>query len=116
MSNSDRFMYRDDTVKPSVYHIHGKTFHVKDEIKALGGQWNPTNKSWTVPNTLENLEALRLLHISLRVKVKREAFCHEDEGVVYVDSADADNGFVHDNFCGNCDSSYRRPVRVERID
>jgi hypothetical protein len=29
--------------------IHGNTFPVKDQIKALGGRWNPDLKSWMVP-------------------------------------------------------------------
>lgn len=30
--------------------ITGNTFPVKDQIKALGGRWNPEAKSWTVPD------------------------------------------------------------------
>lgn len=29
--------------------ITGNTYPVKDEIKALGGRWNPTEKAWMVP-------------------------------------------------------------------
>lgn len=29
--------------------ISGNTFAVKDRLKALGGRWNPTRKSWFVP-------------------------------------------------------------------
>lgn len=29
--------------------ISGNTYPVKDQIKALGGRWNPTSKAWMVP-------------------------------------------------------------------
>lgn len=29
--------------------ITGNTFAVKDQIKALGGKWNPDQKCWMVP-------------------------------------------------------------------
>jgi hypothetical protein len=29
--------------------IFGRTFEVKDQIKALGGKWDPRNKAWDVP-------------------------------------------------------------------
>jgi hypothetical protein len=31
--------------------ITGNTFPVKDQIKALGGRWNPDEKAWMVPET-----------------------------------------------------------------
>jgi hypothetical protein len=30
--------------------IHGNTYTVKAELKALGGQWNAASKSWLVPD------------------------------------------------------------------
>lgn len=30
--------------------ISGNTYPVKDQIKALGGKWNPDEKSWMVPD------------------------------------------------------------------
>jgi len=30
--------------------ITGNTFSVKDELKALGGRWNPEQKAWMVPD------------------------------------------------------------------
>jgi hypothetical protein len=30
--------------------ITGKTFPVKDHLKALGGQWDPARKGWEVPD------------------------------------------------------------------
>lgn len=39
--------------------ITGNTFPVKDQIKALGGRWNPDAKSWMVPD--EKAAAARAL-------------------------------------------------------
>lgn len=30
-------------------NIGGKTFYAKEEIKALGGKWDPISSSWTLP-------------------------------------------------------------------
>lgn len=30
--------------------ISGNTYPVRDQIKALGGRWNPTSKTWSVPD------------------------------------------------------------------
>jgi hypothetical protein len=30
--------------------ITGNTYPVKDQIKALGGRWNPDEKAWMVPD------------------------------------------------------------------
>jgi hypothetical protein len=35
------------------YKITGKTFIWKEQIKALGGKWNPQQKAWRVPNTTD---------------------------------------------------------------
>ena len=29
--------------------LKGSTYDRRDEIRALGGRWNPTTKTWTVP-------------------------------------------------------------------
>ena len=34
--------------KPIGVAVSGKSFYVKDELKALGGKWNPTMKAWIV--------------------------------------------------------------------
>ncbi len=33
--------------------IQGKTYPVKDQLKALGGQWDPQRKVWMVPDDKE---------------------------------------------------------------
>lgn len=98
------------------YHIYGNTFPIKDDLRALGGQWNAQHKRWEVMAIHDNLESLRLLQITLREKCKREAFCHEDSAEIYLNSADIARGFTTDNFCGNCDSRYSQPVKVTRIE
>lgn len=30
--------------------ISGNTYPVKDQLKALGGRWNPNQKAWMVPD------------------------------------------------------------------
>ena len=35
----------------SLVAITGNTYPVKDQIRALGGRWNPETKSWMVPET-----------------------------------------------------------------
>jgi len=103
-------MYRDGPT----YNIHGNTYPIKDKLKALGGTWD--GKKWSVVNTKENLDALRALGISLRVKAKRDAFCHESESIIYANSSDVQLGYTDKNFCGNCDSHYRDRVKLTRID
>jgi hypothetical protein len=39
--------------------ITGNTFPVKDQIKALGGKWDPDRKGWVVPD--DKAEAARKL-------------------------------------------------------
>ena len=33
--------------------VSGKSFYVKDQLKALGGMWNPAMKAWIVPTLTE---------------------------------------------------------------
>ncbi len=40
--------------------ITGNTYPVKDQLKALGGRWNPTAKGWDVPSAKAD-EARRLV-------------------------------------------------------
>src|SRR3990172_2983850 len=35
---------------PNMTTITGNTFPVKEELKKLGGKWNPTAKGWDVPD------------------------------------------------------------------
>lgn len=41
--------------------ITGNTFPVKDQIKALGGRWNPLQKAWEVPDDKES-QAISLVN------------------------------------------------------
>jgi len=34
---------------PETILIVGKTFHVKEQLKALGGRWDPAAHGWRVP-------------------------------------------------------------------
>lgn len=34
--------------------IHGNTYAVREQIKALGGKWNPAAKCWMVPDDQAN--------------------------------------------------------------
>lgn len=40
--------------------VFGYTFKVKDQIRALGGKWDPISKTWSVPKAKEE-EAKRLI-------------------------------------------------------
>lgn len=40
--------------------ITGNTYPVKDQIKALGGRWDPTRKCWNVPDD-KAVEARKLV-------------------------------------------------------
>ena len=31
--------------------VRGSTFAVKEQLKALGGRWNPEKRFWTLPST-----------------------------------------------------------------
>ena len=30
--------------------ISGNTYPVKDQLRAMGGRWNPENKAWMIPD------------------------------------------------------------------
>ena len=52
--------------------ISGKTFYVRDAIKALGGKWNPASSSWTLPLSCDNDELRFTLNQSIIAKIKKE--------------------------------------------
>lgn len=44
--NALRFIEQDSSLT-----VAGKTFLIKDNIKSLGGRWNPATKTWTISTT-----------------------------------------------------------------
>lgn len=86
------------------YRVMGDTFNIREELKAQGATWNPVRKYWRMTRHIANLNTLRRLGIIRSVRVKQDAFCHEESMVKYLDQVDADRGFTERNFCGNCDS------------
>lgn len=109
------WMYKTKSDNYRNYHIAGKTYAIKEQIKEMKGVWASTKKQWLVAATIENLNKLRALGIRLKVRVRREAFCHDPEEEVYVDSEELKMGFILDNFCGNCDSAYRKQVKIYQL-
>jgi hypothetical protein len=48
--------------------VSGKTFDYKDQLKALGGKWNPSRKIWTLPSGTD-LSALQPLRQQRQISV-----------------------------------------------
>ena len=52
--------------------ISGKTFNIKDEIKALGGSWNAERRVWTLPLEMDVEETRKKLDIAMKTNRKTE--------------------------------------------
>ena len=57
------------TPSNEVLKVTGKTFHVKDELKTLGGRWNPLEGCWTLPLSSDTPEMRDNLTNMLKEKV-----------------------------------------------
>ena len=55
--------------------ITGNTYPVKDQIKALGGKWDPDQKGWLVPSEKAD-QAQALVNNTPKVEGKRKPFRH----------------------------------------
>jgi len=55
--------------------ITGNTFPVKEQIKALGGKWNPTAKGWNVPDDKAE-EAQALVANAPKSKTRSDNFAN----------------------------------------
>ena len=56
--------------------ITGNTYPVKDQLKALGGKWNPEVKGWVVPDDKAE-EARRLVAGAPTARHMRQPFAGE---------------------------------------
>jgi len=106
---------------PPHIKVAGDTYYIKDQLKSVGAFWEPKTKTWVLPNNTDALETVRKLRIPRRVKVLREPFCHEVEGTYYYSEdeltiIDGKEVTKNTQFCGNCDSHYRQPVGVKRLE
>lgn len=98
------------------YAVYGKTFSIKDELKKVqGARWVDPPKAWYLPKTVQALEKLRELKIPFKVKVKRAAYCHTPEEIIFAFEDEVKQGFIRRNFCTRCDSHYGQ-VNIEAID
>ena len=55
-----------DSKRANYVPIYGNTYPVKDQLKALGGRWDPGQRAWKVPE--EKVEAARKLVAEAPVK------------------------------------------------
>lgn len=88
--------------------ITGNTYQYKDVIKSYGGRWSHDTKSWIA--TTEQLRSLSF--VERMVKVRREAYCHTLEEIMWVTESDLRHGQIYGQFCLRCDKRFGRPVRV----
>ena len=86
----------------------GEAYALKDQLKANGGQWNPAEKAWFIPES-----SLELLNITKMIMVSVNAYCCFDAGAVFlVPEYDIDRGFTRITYCAKCDSSMNEHVRI----
>jgi hypothetical protein len=63
--------------------ISGKTFEYREKIKALGGKWHPKSKSWTISNSITNINIIKGINevketsAHSKNRVRRCGFCQE---------------------------------------
>jgi len=48
-------------LKPKSYALKGKTFMLKDDLKAWGWQWDYENKHWALDEVYEDDPSLRIV-------------------------------------------------------
>ena len=87
-------------LEDGTFKLRGKgTYHNKDQIKAIGGRWEPKGQYWIVP-----LEALKQIPHTRLYRVRIAPYCHEtSEEIHWASDTDIKRGYVH-TFCGHCDS------------
>lgn len=64
--------YIQSTTNTEMIILTGKTFQFREQIKTIGGKWDATTKAWTLPNTPENIKAIKKMKI-----VRNCGFCGE---------------------------------------
>lgn len=83
-----------------LWHVSGDTYSHKNELKQVGGKYYSTTHVWEL--TDEQLQMLTFpLTICIRCRVA--AHCHESEQVLFVALADILKGSVRLG-CGLCDT------------
>lgn len=85
-----------DYINNHTYRLEGKTYHIKDKIKAVGGKW--AGSFWTVTE-----EAADKLNAIKYKRVKHKAHCHEPEGECWANNKDIERGYVILG-CSLCDT------------
>jgi len=84
-----------------LYLLTGKTYWLRERLKAHGGRWDPKRKAWVVSR-----EAAEEVGALFRTRVRVAAHCHEPEQEICVSHEEAEAGIVRLG-CGRCDSSFR---------
>ena len=109
-----RYAFKRDTGE---WEVHGNCYPIRGNLVELGGEFR--NRSWLLPDNTE--ESLKELGIEIRVRVRRDAFCHEPEALIYVGDKEPERGYVTDSYCTRCDSAYiakdgSRRVKVVEVE
>lgn len=79
------------------YLLYGSTYNSRQQIKNLGGMWNPIKKHWIV-----NRYVIDTLGALITYKVRIAAYCHEPEQEICCTNEEAESGVIRRG-CGMCD-------------
>jgi len=94
-----------------------RTFDLREEIKSLGGTWEPLRKSWRLSR--EAWEALRGSHppgwFEILLEAQALPYCHSTGGERVVTSEEAARGFI-DGCCPKCGREVRIPLVTRGVD
>jgi len=82
--------------KDGTFDLFGKTYSLKDSIKAAGGSWN--GATWRITE-----ESVLILKPLLMIKVRVDKHCHEEEGLHYATHKEVACGFMQLG-CSMCDT------------
>jgi hypothetical protein len=96
------------------YLIRGKTYPLREALKANGATWDAERKQWTCPATA--VKALLAHGMLVMIKVRVPAHCHEEAKITYATHKEVQSGAMRLG-CGWCDTPARcgEVVKIEEI-
>lgn len=81
--------------------ITGNTYPVKDQIKAMGGRWDPVARGWTV--VARKADEARALVAAAQIRAeKANSKVIEKSSINYVRRDPVDHGNCKSGRCGSC--------------
>ena len=88
-----------------------KTWNIKDKLKNLGGKWNPEKKQWENINE----EDLSKIPATKEIKVRIEAYCHEEEHDTYRFEHEVNKDGYTGVSCPRCDTGMASGMKAKVI-